>query len=166
MTDEQTNHCFFQGNETRKKAMLKAKQIQMNKRNKAVRGNERVKDGPGRDNKIGKENAEGIPDFIHEVSADMNHDIKDTSEEYVPEGAQEDAAIVQEDIGERTNVDKQTEHFQNIDAATVQEDFGERTNVDKQIEHFQNIIDEKANREKKCKEDIDRSAYKKHETKE
>ena len=30
-TDEQTNHCFFEGKETRKKAMLKAKNVQMDK---------------------------------------------------------------------------------------------------------------------------------------
>ena len=37
MTDEQTNHSFFQGKETRNKAMLKAKQVQMHKRNKAIK---------------------------------------------------------------------------------------------------------------------------------
>eukprot|EP00972_Heterocapsa_arctica_P079398 11702179-Heterocapsa_arctica.AAC.1 len=38
-TDEQTNHILFNGKKVRKKAMLKAKQIQMHKRaktNKAI----------------------------------------------------------------------------------------------------------------------------------
>eukprot|EP00972_Heterocapsa_arctica_P110800 16315670-Heterocapsa_arctica.AAC.1 len=33
ITDEQTNHRFFNGKDVRKKAMLKAKQIQMHKKN-------------------------------------------------------------------------------------------------------------------------------------
>eukprot|EP00972_Heterocapsa_arctica_P016693 2461648-Heterocapsa_arctica.AAC.1 len=36
MTDEQTNHSFFNGKETRKKATLKAKQIQTHTRAKTM----------------------------------------------------------------------------------------------------------------------------------
>ncbi len=44
ISDEQTNHSFFEGKETRKRAMLKAKQIQLGKQEKAVEFNKKRKD--------------------------------------------------------------------------------------------------------------------------
>eukprot|EP00972_Heterocapsa_arctica_P050858 7475002-Heterocapsa_arctica.AAC.1 len=39
---------------------------------------------------------------------------------------------------------------------STQEVTHERTNVDRQIEHFQNIINGKVDRDQKCKEDNDK----------
>eukprot|EP00972_Heterocapsa_arctica_P106166 15640253-Heterocapsa_arctica.AAC.1 len=57
MTDEQTNRSFFNGKETRKKAMLKAKQIQMHNRANTMKGilNKDEKNNENKDNQVDNE---------------------------------------------------------------------------------------------------------------
>eukprot|EP00972_Heterocapsa_arctica_P083313 12275869-Heterocapsa_arctica.AAC.1 len=75
MTDEQTNHNFFNGKGTRKKAMLKAKQIQMHKETKTIK-NMMGKDGNEHRNQDNNYIIQIVGEANDEINPNVNRHIK------------------------------------------------------------------------------------------
>eukprot|EP00972_Heterocapsa_arctica_P004606 684000-Heterocapsa_arctica.AAC.1 len=75
MTDEQSNHSLFNGKETRKKAMMKAKQIQMHKRAKTIK-NRMDKDGDAHRNQDNNDIIQIVGEANDERISNVNRHIK------------------------------------------------------------------------------------------